>query len=551
MQRVLLYIFLVLSLSPGKLLLASQITSNVQSLCSPMVEYQGKMYFCAEHPRIGKEVHVTDGSEFGTRVLRDIDAGPGDSTPRGFFKLKGYLYFFAENTDQGESLWRTDGTKQGTQWVTSISHRFNYSPSKIVSQIGDRVYFEGVGDGYSLFVTGGRAEDTHQIDVTVINGVYQLYENYSSTTYAVHDNELYVISAQTLYHVSANQSVSVVYSGLPYDDVCGPPTRFTGLEFLGKMLIEADGEIWLSDGTKIATKPFKVFPANQVTAMSVVGNKLIYENGPIRRYCTSSFPDGEYAENLALIATDGQTETRLITLSQPAYLDIESFDILGRSQTKAWFTYFSDPNIIAVGTSGSLNTTHQTQDFVPSQQTSAPFRSYSPSNPMVNTIVEYQTKLFGYSSGAPAFLNPYFNHVRLVKGLNGSTRIVGATQRGVVSFTCVPHCYSPRVRYEIGLIDGSGTNRLLTRFSNREPVSIAEDIFQNSDTPRRPIYLSGDQSYIELKNSGVWHTNGTVAGTYLLKTVYDDGTSRTSEPGHHLISPAIDLLLNGQHKPKR
>ena len=83
----------------------------------------GRMIGAADDPPNGRELWISDGTPAGTRLVLDINPGPGPSNPQGFVELDGVAYFIA--ADYGEpggspvvpnQLWRSDGTTAGT-WV--------------------------------------------------------------------------------------------------------------------------------------------------------------------------------------------------------------------------------------------------------------------------------------------------------------------------------------------------------------------------------------------------------------------------------------------------
>jgi ELWxxDGT repeat protein len=73
---------------------------------------------------IGTELWVTDGTEAGTVLLKDINPGGGlsDSDPENFAPLgnTGRYLFSAETEANGRELWVTDGTTAGTSLVKDI-----------------------------------------------------------------------------------------------------------------------------------------------------------------------------------------------------------------------------------------------------------------------------------------------------------------------------------------------------------------------------------------------------------------------------------------------
>ncbi|MDP9955454.1 ELWxxDGT repeat protein [Epilithonimonas hungarica] len=101
-------------------------------------EYNGKVYFSASDGiTSGSELWVTDGTEQGTKMLKDIAPGTAGSFPEKMVVYKDKLYFFATNASNVKQLWETDGTEDGTKALASVA-----SVSSFVTY-NDKLYFSG------------------------------------------------------------------------------------------------------------------------------------------------------------------------------------------------------------------------------------------------------------------------------------------------------------------------------------------------------------------------------------------------------------------------
>src|SRR5690606_13074967 len=89
--------------------------SSPKSFC----EMGGKLYFSAYTDNTGQELWVTDGTDNGTSLVKDIAPGAYSSTFKStFIVYSGKLYFVAtDNT--ADRLWTSDGTETGTHTVTN------------------------------------------------------------------------------------------------------------------------------------------------------------------------------------------------------------------------------------------------------------------------------------------------------------------------------------------------------------------------------------------------------------------------------------------------
>jgi ELWxxDGT repeat protein len=108
---------------------------------------------------------VSDGTDAGTHLVKDINPGPGDSNPSGLRAFGGRLYFAATAPDTGTELWVSDGTDAGTHLVQDITPGPGGSFPTSLTVVGDRLFFAAVGPGTGgeLWVTDGTAEGTRLV----------------------------------------------------------------------------------------------------------------------------------------------------------------------------------------------------------------------------------------------------------------------------------------------------------------------------------------------------------------------------------------------------
>lgn len=96
--------------------------NQVESGASPklLIPYQNKLIFTAETKESGKEYWVTDGSEAGTKLIKDIETGQNSgalSTQKSIIVFKDKLFFLGAGSKENgfsHNLWISDATEQGT-----------------------------------------------------------------------------------------------------------------------------------------------------------------------------------------------------------------------------------------------------------------------------------------------------------------------------------------------------------------------------------------------------------------------------------------------------
>jgi ELWxxDGT repeat protein len=237
------------------LILVKDVFDNDVSYAYPngITAFGNKVVFIGNDGINGREPWVSDGTETGTFMLKDIFPGSTSSMPntptetngyqnKYFIPLNGEMLFEATSDIYGRELWATDGTQAGTHIVKDIA------PGTLVSGAynrliyNDRLYFNaspGANGVDKMWVTDGTEAGTQPFaDITIRHHVS-----------AILDGKLYFNADSTGY----------------------------------------GAELWVTDGTEAGTRIVKdiapgIFPTNpkDITAF---GNKLIFSGeGPESGY---------------------------------------------------------------------------------------------------------------------------------------------------------------------------------------------------------------------------------------------------------------------------
>ena len=113
------------------------------------------LYFNATDSVHGFELWVTDGTEMGTHLVKDINPGTADSYLNNFYEYNGRLLFGAFDS-LGQGLWLSDGTFTGTKLIKYMNYLGDY-----FHEYNSKLYFAGDGMyGWELWVTDGSAQGT-------------------------------------------------------------------------------------------------------------------------------------------------------------------------------------------------------------------------------------------------------------------------------------------------------------------------------------------------------------------------------------------------------
>jgi ELWxxDGT repeat protein len=347
---------------------------------SDFIVFNDKLYFIANTRNNGDELWVSDGTNAGTRLFKDILPGSESSSLERFTELNGKLYFSADNGVNGEELWISDGTTAGTQLLKDIRPgRFRSLPffqEPTFAKFNGKLYFsaDNGASGFELWVSDGTSAGTQLLkninpgrdnssspeNFTELNG-----KLYFSANDGVNGQELWVTdgtTAGTQLLKDINPGSSNSYPGL-FGDL---------IELNGKLYFTAnDGvngfELWISDGTTAGTRLLKDINPGR-NSLSLIDNftKL---NGKL--YFTAD--DGVNGNELWV--SDGTTAgTQLLKDTNPGsgYSSLKSFT---EFNGKLYFRAGDDVNGSELWvTDGTSAGTQLFKDINPGSESSYPFR---------------------------------------------------------------------------------------------------------------------------------------------------------------------------------
>ena len=142
--------------------LVKDINTSGSSSPGNLVCLGSTLYFRATEPTYGGELWKSDGTPEGTVMVQDIYAGAVGSYPSELKIFNGKLLFQANGAGAGSELWLSDGTSAGMALVKDINPGSGYSSPNDLAVAGNRAVFaanDGV-HGEEVWVTDGTAENT-------------------------------------------------------------------------------------------------------------------------------------------------------------------------------------------------------------------------------------------------------------------------------------------------------------------------------------------------------------------------------------------------------
>ena len=449
-------------------------------------------FFRATTPNEGDELWKTDGTPFGTVLVKDINPGLRGSSINYLVCANNQVYFCADDGSTGLELWRSDGTTVGTTLVFDIEPGIDSSKPMHLEAMGGKVYFSAEDQifGRELWCSDGTAIGTiHVKDINI----------------GADDSSPVALIADT-------GSNSVYFSA---DDGRSGP------------------ELWKTDGSISGTQLVKdIYPGQQgssIRQMVQLGSTIIF---------SANHP----TYGVELWKTDGSTTgTTLIADIHPSG---SSAPILATSEILGSALYFAASNgstgIELWQTDGTAVGTILAADINPGPASSTPL-----------FLHRNGSSLFFAATGSTSKGRELWRHTNgvsyMVKDISpgsGSSSPFGFSSLGnKVVFTA----NDPGAGYELYVTDGSSSGTI--RIKDIEPgpqgglpywitpISRNKILFNSSD---------GDQEH----GKELWETDGTATGTQLFRDLSPRFTTISSSPSHLVSVNGKTLLFaadDGQH----
>lgn len=195
------------------------------------------LFFMASDPEHGFELWKSDGTQAGTKRVKDIIPGAASSNPERLIAVEDRVFFSIQTPGPGEELWVSDGSEAGTRmvkdqarnltglarlgnravfsiyssatstcdlWITDapatnaaklsddLCIRGGYESDGVAYE--DRLYFSAGqnGESYYLWTTDGTPDGTKKIPLSNGNGGF--YETTIPSNLAVTNSGLYVVA---------------------------------------------------------------------------------------------------------------------------------------------------------------------------------------------------------------------------------------------------------------------------------------------------------------------------------------------------------------------
>ena len=275
--------------TPGTVLVKNIKAGNGDSLgdeyLNELTAIGNILYFVADDGLRGSELWKSDGTEAGTVLVQDINAGANDSNPSNIIRIGNTVYFTADDGLNGMELWKTDGSPEGTVRVKDINPGSASSFPFELTVIGNTFYFAAFTneDGEELWKSDGTEEGTvpvKDIHPGSMGSEPEYLTVIGNTLYFSADD---MINGRELWKSDGTPEGTALVKNIHFDSMGSDPEELT---VIGNVLyFTADDmftgrELWKSDGSEPGTMRVRDirpgFDHSFPSDLTAVGNTLYF-----------------------------------------------------------------------------------------------------------------------------------------------------------------------------------------------------------------------------------------------------------------------------------
>jgi ELWxxDGT repeat protein len=210
------------------------------------------LYFFADNGVNGIELWKSDGTTAGTQLVKDVYPGPDSSYAAGMTAVGGIVFFAADDSEHGWELWKTDGSDVGTGLVAEVNPTGG-SGAWNLTEFDGELYFsatDGVS-GEELWRSNGTTVEPAADTWPGIDGssptaleVVDLVPDGPTLFFQASDD----VSGPGLWKSDGTTTELVAVTGTLSSPIVG---------VAGSLYFGAQGEMWTSDGTEAGTHEVK------------------------------------------------------------------------------------------------------------------------------------------------------------------------------------------------------------------------------------------------------------------------------------------------------
>ncbi len=420
------------------------------SFPSDFVIHQGKLYFTCETPAYGRELWATDGTDAGTALVKDIIPGAYGSNNGGQYALYSdgtMLFFAAYDFTAGLELWKSDGTDAGTVLIKDLNPGFNESTPRSFTKCGNVTIFSAWDNtnGRELWRTNGTAAGTYLLkDITPgFNGYIDYLQGYSFSG-KVYFTAMNPTSGSELWVTDGTTAGTIMMKDINPGGSGSFPQLFRAYTIGNKFMFPAnDGvhgtELWQCNGTLSGTKMVKdLAPGIESSSPNILPTvNYNLDSGPKQPLFNNKFFFTAYsaATGSELWVTDGtSTGTKMVRDINPGAGDGASFSNVVYTTNAVYFIGNDGINGNELWkTTGSLASTKMVANINPGAASSYPTLGLVINNRLLFSAengIAPGAELYSLGSNVVSLKSPFIEDMYSIAG---ETRSFSLLQNPVLS----------------------------------------------------------------------------------------------------------------------
>jgi ELWxxDGT repeat protein len=250
-----------------------------------LIKFGNQVFFTGNDGTNGAELWKSDGTEAGTVLFKDINTVFGNSSNPSNFKISNNILFFTATTSTaGVELWKTDGTSAGTVMVKDINAGTSSASPTLLTDVNGTLFFVAstTAEGSALWKSDGTAAGTVLV-ADIIAGATPS-PNFAQLTSA--NGILFFVATVSPFGTELWKSDGTLAGTMMLKDIVagtGSPSINGMTAYNGRVYFNAnDGvngqEPWVSDGTVAGTNLFmNISPSGNSNPLNFkVANNLLY-----------------------------------------------------------------------------------------------------------------------------------------------------------------------------------------------------------------------------------------------------------------------------------
>lgn len=240
----------------------------------------GKFLFMGSDYANGRELWISDGTNEGTQLLKDICPGRPSGWASGFLKSKAtdhFVFFSANDGVHGVELWASDGTASGTNMVKDLNANLGE-----ITTTNDYAFFTvGKNGDRELWRSDGTENGTFQLSYILPPGdqanPINIEEFNNQVVFMAFDGANFGLYKSD-GSVAGTQKLVSLYEGYEPTRMLSHWEHNNKFYFVYYHANIGKTEIWESDlsvnGTKLLHR-FENYPG-EIKAMEHIGNDIVY-----------------------------------------------------------------------------------------------------------------------------------------------------------------------------------------------------------------------------------------------------------------------------------